>query len=84
MERIITSCQKEPACIKDGIQIDGVTLYHKNGFVPLGKQCGTYWQEEDSDLPLPGTAWDSVQTFQKVCKLCAELFGSRNTDTSQK
>ena len=70
--------------IKDGIQIDGAAFYHKNSFVPPGKQCGTilgrkiqfflYWK-------LHGILF---QTFQKVCKLCAELFGSGNTDTSKK
>ena len=71
--------------IKDGIQIDGVAFYHKNGFVPLGKQCGTILARGKIQIFLYRELHGILfQTFQKVCKLCAELFGSGNTDTSQK
>ena len=71
--------------IKDSIEIDGAAFYHKNSFVPLGKQCGTILARGKIQIFLYRELHGILfQTFQKVCKLCAELFGSRNTDTSKK
>ena len=71
--------------VKDGIQIDSAAFYHKNGFVPLGKQCGTILARRKIQIFLYRELHGILfQTFQKVSKLCAELFGSGNTDTSKK
>ena len=57
------------SAIKDGIQIDGAAFYHKNSFVPLGKQCGTILARGKIQIFLYRELHGILfQTFQKMKK----------------